>query len=234
MLFVCMKQVNLFSLFDTPPLQFSLISYVFLEFTKNLIRPTPSSLCERLDGEHLGSEAAINPGNQVSQAGSPGSPPLGALQGSPVSPSLRAIQGNSRLGGVQGSPVNTSLTRHPFASLQAKWIVSSSASYPFILLIFIIRCVFSLDVNSPLQSVLMLSLICCCHGETSYFLDAMATLALVPLSTFIHALALAFKCLLCLVSTGVESQHQLERLDEKYQVKYLLKAFSVGIPYICR
>merc|ERR1711971_743109 len=46
-------------------------------------RPTPSLLCERLEGDHLGSEAAIHTGKQVSQAGSSGSPPLAAIQGSP-------------------------------------------------------------------------------------------------------------------------------------------------------
>ena len=115
-------------------------SKLTIENLQIISMPAPSSL---LNGEHL----ATNPGNQVRQAGSSGSPPLGAVQGSPGSPSLGGLQGNPPLGGVQGKPphlggvqgsrVNPSLTRHhPFTSLQANWSVGSLlSSYLFILLV---------------------------------------------------------------------------------------------------
>ena len=43
-----------------------------LRIWKNLGRPTSWSVCERLDGEHVASEASINSGSQSSQAGSSG------------------------------------------------------------------------------------------------------------------------------------------------------------------
>ena len=85
----------------------------------SLNRPPP--LCKRLEGEHH--PPALTPG---SQDGNSTSPPLGGggggLQGG------QGIQGgrrNSALGTLEGIQMNASLVRHPFASLQANWIVSS-------------------------------------------------------------------------------------------------------------
>ena len=130
-----------------------------LRIWKNLGRPTSWSVCERLDGEHVASEASINSGSQSSQAGSSGSPPLGAIQGKPESPSfgiLPRIPGSPSLG-AGALPVNTSLTQHPFASLQANWTVY--VFKPLILLIgsIFIKCQSNstshrIDVVTPLPS----------------------------------------------------------------------------------